>query len=107
MEAIEEGHLFCSAYEKLNDPMEGRFSSSRLLRKSPDHQAIREAIIGNKARIGICSFSEVHDNELMWAHYADHFKGICIAYSMRLLLAGHGEDVKFVRMFYNEVAPTI
>jgi Protein of unknown function (DUF2971) len=106
-DAIENGYLFCSAYEKLNDPMEGRFTSSRLFKRSPDHRAIRMAIIDNKARIGICSFSEVHNHELMWAHYADHFRGICIGYSVRLLLDNLPPDVSFVRMFYNEKAPTI
>jgi hypothetical protein len=65
-EAIEQGYLFCSAYDKLNDPMEGRFTSSRRFRANPDHSAIREAIIENKGRVGMCSFSEVHDHELMW-----------------------------------------
>jgi hypothetical protein len=105
--AIEEGYLFCSAYEALNDPMEGRFTSGRLFRKSSDHLAVKEAIIDNKARVGMCSFSEVNNNELMWAHYADHFCGICIAYSVRLLLQHLGDQVNFVRMFYDEKAPII
>jgi hypothetical protein len=87
--------------------MEGRFTSSALFRKSSDHQAIKEAIIDNKARVGMCSFSEVHNHELMWAHYADHFRGICIAYSVRLLLQNLADQVNFVRMYYDEKAPII
>lgn len=32
-------------------------------------------------QIGVSCFSETNDNLLMWAHYADSFKGICVEYS--------------------------
>lgn len=107
MEAIEDGYLFCAAYRNLNDPMEGLFSSSKLLRESDDYRAIRDSIRDNKSQIGMCSFSEVHDHELMWAHYADQFRGICIAYNFMKLRKGLADDVTFARMFYNETVPTI
>lgn len=31
-------------------------------------------------RQGICCFSEIHNNRLMWAHYADNVKGICLVF---------------------------
>src|ERR1019366_7626025 len=102
MDAIKSGYLYCSPYMNLNDPMEGLFTSSRLLKESADYRAIRAAIRDNKARIGVCSFSEVYDHELMWAHYADQFQGICVAYSLTLLLKALGDDVSFVRMYYDE-----
>lgn len=107
MEAIEEGYLFCAAYRTLNDPMEGLFSSSKLLRESDDYRTIRASIRDNKSQIGMCSFSEVHDHELMWAHYADQFRGICIAYHFSKLRDGLAGDITFARMFYNETVPTI
>jgi len=107
MEAIEDGYLFCAAYRTLNDPMEGLFSSSKLLRESEDYRTIRDSIRDNKSQIGMCSFSEVHDHELMWAHYADQFRGICIAYNFSELCDGMADDITFVRMFYNETVPTI
>ena len=107
MEAIEDGYLFCAAYRTLNDPMEGLFSSSKLLRESDDYRTIRDSIRDNKSQIGMCSFSEVHDHELMWAHYADQFRGICIAYNFLKLREGLADDVTFARMFYNETVPTI
>jgi len=30
---------------------------------------------------GVCCFSEVNDNILLWAHYADNHKGICLKFS--------------------------
>jgi len=49
----------------------------------------------------------VHDHELMWAHYADQYRGICIAYSFAKLLDSLGDDVSFVRMYYNEIVPIV
>lgn len=57
--------------------------------------------------VGLCSFSETRDHELMWAHYADQFRGICVAYSFSKLLSYLPADIAFVRMYYNETEPTI
>ncbi len=107
IDAIREGYLHCATYRNLNDPMEGLFSSSQHLRKSSRYHEIRSAISNTKAEIGICSFTEVYDHELMWAHYADQFKGICVAYNFSRLLKNLGTDVSFVRMYYNEKVPKI
>ena len=105
--ALTEGYLYCAPYMELNDPMEGLFTSSRLLRESDGYGDIRNAIRENKSQIGMSSFSEVDNHELMWAHYADQFKGICIAYSLEKLLDNLGANVSFVRMYYNELVPTV
>jgi hypothetical protein len=107
LDAVTNGYLFCSPYLKLNDPMEGLFASSKLLKKSPNYRTVREAIKDNKQEIGICSFSETFDHELMWAHYADQFTGICVAYSLRRLLEHLPANVSFTRMYYDETVPTV
>ena len=45
--------LYCAAYDTLNDPMEGLFRSTIGVRMAN----IRDSIIENRARIGICSFT--------------------------------------------------
>jgi hypothetical protein len=65
------------------------------------------AIRDNKARIGVCSFSEVYDHERMWAHYANQFTGFCVAYSLARLLKAFGDDISFVRMYYDETIPMV
>jgi hypothetical protein len=107
IEAIEETYLFCADFKSLNDPMEGLYSSSQNLRESDDYRAVRQSIRDNKSDIGMCSFSEVRNHELMWAHYADQFKGICISYSLSKLLKALPDEITLVRMFYNETEPTI
>ena len=104
--AIESATLWCSAYKKLNDPMEGVYRTSRQLRESKNYLNTRKLIASNKANLGICSFSESHRNELMWAHYADEYKGICIEYRFSSLLTNLNQDVSFARIHYSESAPT-
>jgi hypothetical protein len=107
LETIEQAYLFCSAYKDLNDPMEGFYSSTQKLKNSDKYAVVRSEILFNKRNIGICSFSEVYNNELMWAHYASDFGGICIAYDLFDLLKHMPDDARFVRMYYNEEAPNI
>jgi hypothetical protein len=105
--AIRNATLHCAPYSALNDPMEGFYISSKRLRESENYKSIRALIADNKAMLGICSFSEVHNNELMWAHYADQFRGICVAYRFSGLLSNLGEDTEFIRLSYRENAPTV
>lgn len=105
--AIEGAYVYCASFDDMNDPMEGLFASSRRVRDSLGYQAFRQAVRNNKEALGICSFSEVHNHQLMWAHYAEQFSGICVSYSLRLLKQNLSNGVAFVRMFYNEGAPMI
>lgn len=107
LEALEQNYLFCAAYTTLNDPMEGVFRSSKVFRGSDSYRATRKEIVDNKTQIGMSSFSEVHDHELMWAHYADQYRGICIAYSFAKLLDNLDDAISFVRMYYNEAVPIV
>ncbi len=107
IDAIERSYLYCSARMDLNDPMEGRFSSSRQLRSNSGYRAIRNSIVSRKDETGICSFSEVYDHEVMWAHYADKFSGVCVAYNLSRLLKNLPGNVTFVRLYYSESVPTI
>lgn len=107
IKAIAEHYLHCSHFEVLNDPLEGFFRSSRTLRESVRRRAVREQIIGGKNALRICSFSDVNNNHVMWAHYADQFRGICVSYSLSRLLKNLRDDITFTRMSYRETVPTI
>lgn len=53
--------------------MEGMFQYSKETRRE-----YLDQIIEGKRNLRICSFGSEFHNVLMWAHYADGFKGICI-----------------------------
>ena len=71
--------IFCNRrfhaalFTDLNDPMEGLFEYHL---DTPQHFVDR--IVTGKQQLRICSFSKSLSNLLLWAHYADGFKGICI-----------------------------
>ena len=68
------GRLYAASYTEMNDPMEGHyFHRSGIL--SPE---FKSALKGEKDTFGICSLSEISNNELMWAHYANGHNGIAV-----------------------------
>lgn len=44
--------------------------------------------------VGICSFSEKCDDILMWSHYADANKGICLVFNKESIIKGLRADLK-------------
>lgn len=105
--AIEQGYLHCASFIDLNDPMEGEFTAGRRFRRSPEYRQIRSDVLDRKRGLRLCSFSEVPNHELMWAHYADQFRGMCVSYSFSKLMRNYVPPICFVRMFYNDNQPTI
>lgn len=105
--AIRDGYIFCPKFSDMNDPMEGmhRESLAYIMKAKPKKE--RQAIAKEKGQLGIASLSEVYDHEPMWAHYADQFKGMCVAYTTSKLLKGLPEEFDFIRMSYSEEPPVI
>lgn len=56
------------------------------------HEALHESLKGT----GIYSVSDLCDNFLMWAHYADGHRGFCIEYDTSGLKPDHFETVRYV-----------
>ncbi|MBW4891470.1 DUF2971 domain-containing protein [Mucilaginibacter sp. HMF5004] len=54
--------------------------------------------------IGICCFSEIQDNLLMWAHYSNCHKGVCIEFDVEKLKTIHQE---LKRVNYQKLMPDI
>lgn len=65
--------LHAAPFYDLNDPMEGLFDSDPETKREYLEQ-VREG----KQRLRITALSKNFSNLLLWAHYADGFKGICI-----------------------------
>lgn len=53
---------------------------------------------------GMCCFTKHFDNTVMWAHYADNHKGICVAFDTDLL---EDKDIQFHEVAYRKKPPTI
>lgn len=82
LDIISSERLYCSPWKDLNDPMEGIFSYSYFgNKKGQNINKQLESVRLEKGKLRICSLSEVgndYEAYLMWAHYADGFKGLAI-----------------------------
>ncbi|WP_017960174.1 DUF2971 domain-containing protein [Rhizobium leguminosarum] len=107
LRAITEGYIYCPKFDDMNDPMEGMHRESLAYIVKGRSKEERKQIADEKAKLGIASLSEVFDHEPMWAHYADQFSGMCVAYSTSKLLKALPPDFDFVRMGYSEEPPVI
>jgi hypothetical protein len=105
--SIKQAYLYCANFIQTNDPMEGFYSESKLLEKTRDIKKVRLAILSGKTMVGMCAFSEVFNHELMWAHYADQFRGVCVAYDFFKLRRHLPDSVSFSRIYYNEEVPKV
>ena len=116
-----EHSLFFGSHLNFNDPFDcnplGTFDGPKVVEQIKSMSYIEQIIIkslclqygdnpseyffeankDNIERHGICCFSKKWDNNLMWAHYADRHKGICIGFDTDLL---KDEDIEFYPINY-------
>ncbi|MES0202792.1 DUF2971 domain-containing protein [Mesorhizobium sp. LNHC209A00] len=107
LRSIEQSSLWCSDFDNMNDPMEGAFEPSAAVKENRRYAELAQTIRDGKLGYGMCAFSEAKDIELMWAHYADEFRGVCVSYSFRSLRYGLGSDKSFTRLCYSDSPPRV
>jgi hypothetical protein len=103
------GHLYLASPSNLNDPFESEFEFKKL-NNLPDQAFLEKIFSGRKIKVkdvnevnfyihlkkllhdilneeyGITCFSETKNNTLMWSHYADSHKGICLEFDSDKLM---------------------
>ncbi|MET3842250.1 DUF2971 domain-containing protein [Bradyrhizobium sp. OAE829] len=107
IEALTAPHIWCSDFDHLNDPMEGFYSPTPALKRAEDYDQIVDDLYDEKINVGIASFSDTNENELMWAHYADNYRGICIEYYPQRLLDALNNRYYLVRVGYGDSPPRV
>ena len=107
LDAIDRHYLFCSTYKAMNDPMEGMYKSTRRARSDPEWGDMVQDIKDEKLSLGIASFSETWDHELMWAHYANGFRGICVGYNVSKLVHTLPDGCALTRVSYGDRPHTL
>lgn len=55
-------------------------SALKNLKQTNIENFFKKALTKTLEQVGICSFSEVYDDILMWSHYADSHRGICLRF---------------------------
>lgn len=81
---LENNRLFCSSFDKLNDPMEGYFEAVAKNRSEfKEISLMVEEIVNHQSRYRVCSLSSDEKSHLMWAHYANGFRGVAVELDIR------------------------
>lgn len=98
--AIKKPYLWYTSLDKYNDPYEGlcnpksdytldeintwmsRISQARYVSKEHFYKGLNEAMLADLRNSRVCCFSRKCNDILMWAHYADSYKGICVEYDL-------------------------
>jgi hypothetical protein len=91
----------------MNDPMEGFYRASKMLKGREDYKEIVRQITDSKSNIGIACFTETREDVLMWTHYAGNYMGMCIEYSAKQLIDGLPNHVSLARLAYVDQPPLI
>jgi len=107
MEAVTKPYIYCGRFDKLNDPMEGFYRPSTVLKRKTEYDAVANLIYAHKLNIGIASMSDTYENELMWTHYASNYSGICIEFYSHRLLKALPTGSHLARMGYADQIPRI
>ncbi|MFP5520713.1 MAG: DUF2971 domain-containing protein [Bdellovibrionia bacterium] len=76
---LESGRLWISSIEKLNDPFEATMMSSN--EDDTDRIEELEKYMKIRDKFGIISLSKTANQLLLWSHYGDAHKGVCIGFS--------------------------
>jgi len=98
LQSLVNSELYFARPEQLNDPFDCRVDfrislDNAIIRASGTSQdklkqlreIINKAVNSDKIKafvenIGVCSFSLEISNTLMWSHYADNHRGVCLTY---------------------------
>lgn len=80
VEDIERQRLKLSHVDRLNDPFEHRAIE---LRDRMQRDAFHAAIVESARLHGIICFSKTFYSPIMWSHYAERHKGICLGFEVR------------------------
>lgn len=94
--AIRDQRIKISLYESLNDPFDflGIATTNRNQRR--ELKRMRDDL---SPKAGIICLSETWKQPLMWGHYADAHRGVCLGFNVR---AGHYQDIR-----YHKERPTL
>jgi len=97
IDALVNGTIFCARPDRLNDPFDCQVD----IRKAVDHaisllsgkkkqnlvkfskpNGLFDKIQNSIKNVGVCSFSLVLEEPLLWSHYANGHKGLCLHYEI-------------------------
>lgn len=112
LELLLNRELWFATPASLNDPFEGEASFNEVLNAVWEHypfpssqrEKYKRKIEEQLAKTGICSFSKARKNQLMWSHYADEHRGVCIGFKEHILRP-EGSSIAPIDVTYQDEYP--
>jgi Protein of unknown function (DUF2971) len=98
IESLVNRSLYFAKPEMLNDPFDCKIDLKKVLTRvessaTGGRKIFLKSLLDDPQffeewkkyfdNIGVCSFSRVNGNTLLWSHYADSHKGVCLEYQFR------------------------
>ena len=95
IDSLVKGYIYCADVKKLNDPLDCRVDLAAAIRRAISKSEGKakenlqrllasseflESTVKKVSEVGVCSFSLKLLKPMMWSHYADEHKGICLLY---------------------------
>ena len=108
-EMLINHELWCASPESLNDPFDAQFDYElygRRVSATCDEHAKQTAYQASRffKNVGICAFCKEKSNQVMWSHYADEHKGLCIEFDLRKIL-DQNPDLSVSNVTYQSELP--
>jgi hypothetical protein len=92
--AISLQRLKVARIDDVNDPFE--LQAMNCMRKDV-RKAIADFRASQNEKIGLLCFSQAWKNPVLWSHYADRHRGICLGFDIDRTLAARGESPAGIR----------
>lgn len=110
-DALTKGYFYFCKVSKLNDPYDASFD----LIQSPGFRKKLLTITDSKAKeimgnYGTCSFCEDKDNKVLWALYADNYKGFVVEFddtTFESLYLSLQARIPYQKVFYDKKCPDL
>lgn len=103
VEAIKDSYFYLNNPSEFNDPFDCTYNlikEKQIRPKDWDYVPVQNNV-GNK---GICCFSTVDNNPLMWPHYTNSYKGFVVRLKpdFKINLNSEMEDHRLMRVIYSQ-----
>jgi len=86
-------NIFRTVYPQISEDL---LKIIKGLNISLDEKQMEELSLKTRSSHGVCCFTTKKDNLLMWAHYADYHKGLCLGFEKDLQLTAEGNIPKLI-----------
>lgn len=75
LDSLSENYLYFTAPRYFNDPFDCLSNREEYIINGASDKT---KITSHRENIGVCCFSTIKDNPLMWGHYSHSYKGFCV-----------------------------